>query len=46
MISIIKQTFNYRTWEIFGWGKYWRIWQICGNLPNFYPPNVLVLPSK
>ena len=31
---------------IFGGGKYWEIWQICGNFPNFYPPNVLVLPSK
>ena len=32
--------------EIFGGRKYWRIWQIRGNPPNFYPPNVLVLPSK
>ena len=30
-------------WEIFGGGKYW---QICGNSSHFYPPNVLVLPSK
>ena len=36
----------YCMWEIFGGGKYWRIWRIHGNLPNFYPPNVLVLPSK
>ena len=32
----------YRTREIFGGGKYWRIWRIRGNSPNFYPPNVLV----
>ena len=26
--------------------KYWRIWRILGNSPNFYPPNVLVLQPK
>ena len=34
-------TSMYHKQEIFGGGKYWRI---CGNSPNFYPPNVLVLP--
>ena len=38
--------FMYHTREIFGGGKYWRIWQIRGDLPNYYPSNVLVLPSK
>ena len=36
----------YHTQEIFGGGKYWRIWRIRGNSPNFYPPNVLVVPPK
>ena len=36
----------YHAQEIFGGGKYWQIWQIHADSPNFYPPNVLVLPSK
>ena len=42
-IHLCANQLQYRTREIFGGGKYWRI---RGNSPNFYPPNVLVLPSK
>ena len=28
----------YRTWENFGGGKFWRIWQTVGNSPKFSPP--------
>ena len=28
----------YRTWENFGWGKFWRIWRMVGNSPKFSPP--------
>ena len=31
----------YRTWENFGVGKNWRIWQIEGHLPIFYLPMFL-----
>ena len=29
---------TYRTWENFGGGKFWQIWQTVGNLPKFSPP--------
>ena len=32
--------FAYCTWENFGGGKFWQIWRIIGDLPNFYPPNI------
>ena len=32
---------HYRTWENFGGEKYWWIWQMNHDLPNFYPPNIL-----
>ena len=28
----------YHTWENFGAGKFWRIWQMVSNLPKFSPP--------
>ena len=31
----------YRTWENFGVGKNWRIWQIEGHSPIFYLPMFL-----
>ena len=29
---------EYRTWENFGGGKFWRIWRTVGNSPKFSPP--------
>ena len=29
---------DYRTWENFGVGKNWRIWQVVVSSPIFYPP--------
>ena len=42
-LSISSTWFDYRTREIFEGEKYWRI---RGNSPNFYPPNILVVPPK
>ena len=43
MFHAITLTYmNYRTWENFGVGKSWRIWQIEGHSPIFYLPMFLL----
>ena len=33
--GVVRQ---YRTWENFGGGKFWRIWRAIANLLKFSPP--------